>query len=92
MPVQLQSPIAQAPIANVTVVNFQFRLLDTPIHAIGTYIASDANDVPVPGAEPFQVTHTLAGIAAFYQAGAHPKLGALAALAVDMPAYQGASS
>ncbi len=98
MPTQLQNPITSPAITNVTVVDFSLRWVAGTLSAILIlYVASDANDNPVPGVQPQLATTSdgptmIAALTAFYQAGAHPKLGALAALAVLQPQLAGAAS
>jgi hypothetical protein len=92
MPTQLATPIAQATITDVTVLGFEARWTAGTLSAILVrYVASDANDNPIQGADPPLVyaadTPTMtAALTAFYGAGAHPKIGALAAFAVLNPA------
>jgi hypothetical protein len=89
-PIQLNSPIVTS-VANVTVLAFTFRFASGVLQAYVAYTASDTNDVPVPGADVITVGPlALADLAAFYSAGAHPKLGALAALLSNQPQLAGA--
>jgi hypothetical protein len=99
MPTQLQNPITSPAITNVTVVDFSLRWANGTLSAIIiVYVASDANDNHVPGVQPQLATTSdgptmTAALTAFYTGnGGHPKLGALAALAVLQPSLVGSVS
>ena len=98
MPTTLTTPITAPAITNVTVVDFSMRWASGTLSALlCVYVPSDANDNPVPGVQPVLVTTSdgptmTAALTAFYQQGAHPKLGALAALAVLQPSLVGSAT
>ncbi len=98
MPTTLATPIVGPTVTNVAVVAFETRWTAGVLSEVRiVYVSSDGADNPTAGVQPsIAVTNDgptmTAALTAFYQQGAHPKMGALAALAAINPALAGAVS